>query len=286
MKFIHPITSLPLGSQHRVSQITFHPHQPYVAFQSHDKSIEVFRIRNEEEIKKKMARRKKRKQEKAGKKGAEVAEMDVDQESDEAPFIDKLTPHVVVRASGKVRSFDFSVDGVGQKSVAQLFVALSNNALEIYSIPQPVKSSEAPPEATRSHSVHLPGHRADVRSLCLTSDDRLLASAANGSLKIWNMKTTACIRTMDCPNPVCTTFLPGDRHIAVGTKTGDILVYDVSSSSLIETVKAHTGTVWSLHVRRDGRALVSGSADKDVKFWEFEEKEGNEEFVSAPNLIW
>lgn len=85
---------------------------------------------------------------------------------------------------------------------------------------------------------------------------------------------------MDCPNPVCTTFLPGDRHVAVGTKTGEILVYDVQSSSLIETVKAHSGTVWSLHVRRDGRTLVSGSADKDVKFWEFEEKEGNEQFVS------
>lgn len=230
-----------------------------------------------------MARRRKRKQEKAGKKGAD-ADMDVDQESDEVPFIDRFTPHVVVRASGKVRSFDFSVGGTGQKSVAQLFVALSNNALEVYSIPQPVKSSEAPPEATRSHSVHLPGHRADVRSLCLTSDDRLLASAANGSLKIWNLKTTACIRTMDCPNPVCTTFLPGDRHVAVGTKTGEILVYDVQSSSLIETVKAHSGTVWSLHVRRDGRTLVSGSADKDVKFWEFEEKEGNEQFVSDQEL--
>ncbi|KAF5317921.1 hypothetical protein D9611_014416 [Ephemerocybe angulata] len=95
------------------------------------------------------------------------------------------------------------------------------------------------------------------------------------------MKTTACIRTMDCPNPVCTTFLPGDRHVAVGTKAGEILIFDVSSSSLIETVKAHTGTVWSLHVRKDGRALVSGSADKEVKFWDFEEKEGNEEITTV-----
>ena len=28
--------------------------------------------------------------------------------------------------------------------------------------------------------------------------------------------------------------------------------------------------MWSLHVRADEQALVSGSADKDVKFWEFE----------------
>lgn len=115
----------------------------------------------------------------------------------------------------------------------------------------------------------------------MSSDDRILASASNGSLKIWNLKTTACIRTMDCGHAVCSTFLPGDRHVAIGTKNGEILLYDLASSSLIETIKAHNGTVWSLHVRKDGRALVSGSADKDIKFWEFEEKLGSEHNVCS-----
>lgn len=65
----------------------------------------------------------------------------------------------------------------------------------------------------------------------------------------------------------------------MGTKTGELLVYDVASSSLIETIKAHTATVWSLHVRADGEALVTGSADKDVKFWEFEQKDAGENSV-------
>lgn len=38
----------------------------------------------------------------------------------------------------------------------------------------------------------------------------------------------------------------------------------------METYKAHTGTLWSLDVRHDQQALVTGSADKDVKFWNFE----------------
>jgi len=220
VKMIHPITNLPLGSQHRVTQIAFHPKQPYIAFQSHERSIEIFRIRSDEEVKKKMARRRKRAKEKkleqAGKKGKlEEADADVEMEEEEIPFIDKFAPHVVVRASGKVRSFDFAIEPPSQKSIIQLFVALSNNSMEVYSIPQPAKSSDAPPEATRTHSVHLPGHRADIRSLCLSSDDRILASAANGSLKIWNMKTTACIRTMECPHPVSSTFLPGDRHVRI-----------------------------------------------------------------------
>jgi len=69
-------------------------------------------------------------------------------------------------------------------------------------------------------------------------------------------------------------------QIAIGTKTGEILIYDLASSSLIETIKAHTASVWSLHVRPDKQALVSGSADKDVKFWEFESKDGKDGSVS------
>lgn len=34
-----------------------------------------------------------------------------------------------------------------------------------------------------------------------------------GSLKIWNMKTTACIRTLECGYAICSTFLPGDRQV-------------------------------------------------------------------------
>jgi WD40 repeat protein len=80
-------------------------------------------------------------------------------------------------------------------------------------VPPPTKSKEEPPVANRLYSVDLPGHRTDVRSLCLSSDDQILASASNGSLKVWNMKTTSCIRTMDCGYGVCSTFLPGDKHV-------------------------------------------------------------------------
>lgn len=67
----------------------------------------------------------------------------------------------------------------------------------------------------------------------------------------------------------------------MGTKSGEILIFDIASSSLFETIQAHTATVWSIHVRADGEALVSGSADKDVKFWEFEQKPADSENVGG-----
>jgi len=68
-------------------------------------------------------------------------------------------------------------------------------------------------------------------------------------------------------------------QIAVGTKNGEISIYDLASASLVETVKAHAGTLWSMHIRPDGRGLVTGGADKDVKFWDIEEKRVNEDDV-------
>ncbi|KAI0091918.1 WD40 repeat-like protein [Irpex rosettiformis] len=281
-KMIYLTATLPLSSKRRVSQITFHPTHPYLAVQSHDRSIEIFRIRTEEEVRKKQARRKKRAKEKKEQtkgKGGNTTGLDATEEYEavdsELTIPDFFTPYLVVRASGKIRSFDFADEESSSaiaKGVVSILAALANNALEVYTVPQPSKSKSDVPEAMRSLSLDLPGHRADVRSLCLSSDDVLLASAASGSLKIWNMKTLACIRTMECGYAICSAFLPGDRQVAVGTKTGEILLYDVASASLVETVKAHTATVWSLHVRADGQALVTGSADKDVKFWEFEQK--------------
>lgn len=183
---ILPVTTLPLSSKHRVSQITFHHSHPYLAVQSHDRSVEIFRIRTEEEVRKKQARRLKRakeKKEQARAKG-KGTEAEKDEDADighkDIELVDLFTPYLVVRASGKIRSFDFPDEESNVKGNTNIFLALSTNALETYSFPPPSKDKTAQPEATRTLSVELPGHRTDVRTLCLSSDDFLLASASNG----------------------------------------------------------------------------------------------------------
>jgi WD40 repeat protein len=78
---------------------------------------------------------------------------------------------------------------------------------------------------------------------------------------------------MECPNTelytnigvrVCAVwlFLPGDKIVVVGTRTGELELFDIASSTLIDTVQAHEGPVWTLQVHPDGRSVVTGSADK------------------------
>ena len=116
---IHFAVSLPLSTRHRVSQLLFHPTKAFMAVQSHDRTVDIFRVRTEDEIRKKQARRKRREREKARTKAEKGKEkgtmevqdgMDVDAEQQQVALVDLFTPFLVVRATGKIRSFSFSDD--------------------------------------------------------------------------------------------------------------------------------------------------------------------------------
>lgn len=171
-KAINLYGNLPRSSRDRVITVQFHPSQEYVGVQAADKSVELFRVREHDEIRKKMQRRKRRQKE----KGKEV------EASDEIQVEDEFTPHVIVRTPVKVRSFDFApVTDVKKAGQIQFMVSLINNTIDIYSAPLPVKktANEDQPEPVRMHSLDLQGHRGDIRTLALSSDDELLASASN-----------------------------------------------------------------------------------------------------------
>lgn len=254
---------IPRQSRDRIVTIKFHPCGKYVGVQANDKSFELFKVRDHEQIRKKIQRRKKR----AREKGKDEADISNDIEAE-----DEFTSECLVRTPAKVRSFDFApkvdVEKAGQ---IQVVTSLSNNTIEAYTIPiSAEKKSEESEEPSKLYSIDVPGHRSDIRTLTLSSDDELLASASSNLLKVWNMKTRSCIRSIECGFALCSAFLPGNKHILVGTKTGELELYDIGSSSLIESVKAHDGAVYSLQVRPDKRGFCTGSADKDVKFWDFD----------------
>lgn len=63
-------------------------------------------------------------------------------------------------------------------------LALASNAIEVYKIPSPqaTKKAKLAPEASRLYGVDMPGHRTDIRTVAVSSDDQILASASNGAL--------------------------------------------------------------------------------------------------------
>lgn len=256
----------------RTIGIRFHPRADYVGFHGSERSVEIWRIRSQSEVQKSIARKKKRRKEKEGKSegGENGADAGKDKAEDvsPAPVTEVFVSHVIVRTGGKIRSFDWMLN---KSSNLNILAATTNNQLEAYGIVTANKKKKGEEESdyTRNLAVDIPGHRTDIRSIALSSDDRMLASASNGSLKIWNTRTETCLRTLECGYALCSAFLPGDKIVVVGNKNGELEVFDIASSTLLDTIRAHDGPVWSLHVHPDGKSMVSGSADKTAKFWDF-----------------
>ncbi|KAK4187957.1 hypothetical protein QBC35DRAFT_497355 [Podospora australis] len=274
VNFLQGRGTLHRQSKERAVEVIFHPRRDYFAVHGVEKNVEIWRIRTEAEVKKSLARKKKRRKEKLAKdkKGSGDADME-DTEGDDvtkADISDVFAQHVIVRTTGKVRSVDWATSQ-GSKDL-QLLVGSTNNLLELYTIvgKDKLKAKSDVPDYNKALAVELPGHRTDIRSLSISSDDKMLASAANGSLKIWNIKTQTCIRTFECGYALCCAFLPGDKVVVVGTKEGELQLYDVASAALLESVNAHEGhAIWALQVHPDGKSVVSGGADKTAKFWDF-----------------
>lgn len=257
----------------RTQGIAFYAKSDYIAVHGAEKAVEIWRIRSEEEVRKSLVRKRRRKREKA--KNEANGETPNEADADEKPNIadaeigEVIVPYVTVRTAGKVRSVAW-MQLKGSKKL-NLLVGTNNNLIDVYEIPQKGKTkTEEAPDYNRTLSVELSGHRNDIRALALSSDDRMLASASSGGLKIWNVRTQNCLRTLECGYALCCAFLPGDKIVVVGTKEGDIEMYDIAASSLLDKISAHEGAVWTMKVHPDGKSLITGSADKSVKFWNFE----------------
>lgn len=257
----------------RTVGVHFHPKADYFAVHGIEKAVEVWRIRPQEEVMRSLTRKRKRRREKvAVEDGINGSAKKDEEEPISAQISDVFVPYTIVRPGGKVRSIDWIRDK--SRKTLHLLTALTNNQLEVYDLKTYERgkkpSTDEPVDYARTFSVDTPGHRTDVRALSLSSDDRMLASASSGALKIWNSKTGSCLRTLECGYALCCLFLPGDKIVVVGTKSGELELFDIASSSLIDRLQAHEGSVWTLQVHPDGRSMVTGSADKTAKFWNFE----------------
>lgn len=206
------------------------------------------RFKSEAEIKKTISRRMKRNK----KQGTE--------QPIELTIAEKLPVFETIRCNAKVRSFDFAASGP-----LKVLVALCNNSFEVYQ----VDTDESTPSSRQLSVVDIGGHRSDVRTVALSSDDELLMTASSEMVKVWSVQSTQCLHSMDAGYALCSAFLPKNRHVVIGTKTGHLEVYDLASSSLIESIQAHDGPIWSLQVKPDKTGLVAGSQDKSVKFFDF-----------------
>lgn len=256
----------------RVATLRFNKSGNLLACQMAGKTVEIFRVLDEAESKHKARRRVQRKKEKEKKSTKKKAVVTENVDDDDVPKEEENDCAIVVsdvfkllqnlRTGKKICSICFCPINP-KNSLATLALSLNNNALEIYSI----KSDST----AQILAVELPAHRSDVRSLTLSPDNSLLLSTSHNAVKIWNPSTCSCLRTIDSGYGICSMFVPArsNKYALVGTKDGKIEIIDVASATCVEVVEAHGGSIHSIASIPGGSGFVTGSADHDVKFWEY-----------------
>lgn len=270
----------------RVYQIKFDPSGLLFAVHSDSKTVEVFRERTIEAQKKKYETIVK--QNKKKKKDIEMYAKDhipdedeklneTQEDSNKEPEINFAAieySHLCnVEASQKVRSFDFHPEVIKDTKKLgasfKLVVSTLRNSLEEFTIPFSKKEGQP----SRTVQLARQGHSMPVRATCFSSDYSQLCTVSNKECKIWNVDTGSCIRSVtDCIGyGLCCKFLPGNKHVLVGTKQGDLHLIDVNHGDQVQHISnAHDGSIWNIVVKPDKRGVITGSSDKSVKFWDFQ----------------
>ena len=117
----------------------------------------------------------------------------------------------------------------------------------------------------------LMGHSGEVSSIALTPDRRYAVSSSwYDSLRMWELSSGMCVRTLDGYDEVHSVALTPDSQFAVGC--GELVwVSELSSGRCVRTLEGHTGVVSSVAITPDGQYAV-GCGEKTLWVWEVAER--------------
>ncbi|CAK0873876.1 unnamed protein product [Prorocentrum cordatum] len=102
----------------------------------------------------------------------------------------------------------------------------------------------------------------------LSSQDGVLSNSCDCTLKLWELSTGRCLRTLEghTNTVMCVTALGEDGALS-GSCDKTLKLWELSTGRCLRTLEGHTNTVMCVTALGEDGAL-SGSCDKTLKLWE------------------
>jgi WD40 repeat protein len=113
------------------------------------------------------------------------------------------------------------------------------------------------------------GRHDEIRSLALSSDDRILASGSQQRIKIWNAQTGELLQSFYAhADWVWDLAVTPNARFLISAGDTTIKFWDLVPGKKVNTINAHESQIRSISLSHDGKMLVSGATDGIVKVWE------------------
>lgn len=113
----------------------------------------------------------------------------------------------------------------------------------------------------------LKGHDAQVSCVRMLSGERVLTSAHDGTVKMWDVRTDTCVATVGrCSNAVlCIEYDDSTGILAAAGRDAVANIWDIRAGRQMHKLLGHTK--WIRSIRMVGDTLITGSDDWTARMW-------------------
>lgn len=121
------------------------------------------------------------------------------------------------------------------------------------------------------------GHTGLIKDIIITRSGDIITASHDKTIRVWDSTTGKEKRKIlgqigaGSEGKIYAIALsPDEEFLAVGgyLKTwGNIRIYNYKTGKLLKLLKSHTNVVYDLSFGKDGKYLISGSADRTAKIW-------------------
>ena len=120
--------------------------------------------------------------------------------------------------------------------------------------------------------VTIQPHKSGTRAIGFSFDGtKIMTAGRDNILKLWDIRSGKLLSTFNMPSmPTINRILfsPQKNIMFTAHNDGSIIIWEVETWTAIKQFQAHEGWVEVIAQTPDGCALVTGGADKKVKYWD------------------
>ena len=126
-----------------------------------------------------------------------------------------------------------------------------------------------------------------IRSLSLSNDGTILASASGDLIKIWDLQGKTLIRTLKGHQSTIWSvdISPDGSMLASASGDRTIKLWNLHTGELIRTLTGHTDRVFAVNFSPDGLTLASASQDNTVKLWNVQNGQIRQTLTGHTNAV-